>query len=272
MKAAVYIVRRTAFSIFKFVKILLRFCCEKVSIYLIVWFTNVTTSSVVRVNQGFQREFRELGKQLNDWAMSALKVQLELYLKASYDVMDWADRSVSMHNTQTGAQFFIQPGFSAPHPSAGRKSCFCSFNGSYGLICRHRMAVQVYRTEDVVLLTDCISRWTRNAGRNEMVYPGPIERISELAKIDEDITVDPRDKPLTRHGRWAQARKVSKLIKSKLSELPNDRFWEARDAYARPMADFIAKLEKNVTYLNTGNDDESFTGKTAATAHASSRF
>lgn len=64
------------------------------------------------------------------------------------------------------------------------------------------MAVQLYRLEDVIVLTDCTLRWKRNADRNEMVYPGPIERISELADIDEETTTNIREKPLTRHGRW----------------------------------------------------------------------
>lgn len=61
LTGAVHSMRRSASSISELVKILLKFCCEKVIISSFQWLTNVTPRAVVRVDQALQSEFRELG-------------------------------------------------------------------------------------------------------------------------------------------------------------------------------------------------------------------
>ena len=208
-------------------------------------YISTTTRAVVRVDELHQKDFDELGSQINDWTMRAVTVQLKLFEKADYGVEAWGDGTYTVTSTKT-KQFYVDPCPNRPHPGAGIMRCSCMFNGSHGLPCRHIMVVNFSEDRAVARSQNCLTRRTRGAPDAEFVTRGPIDHVSEIANLDEEEMDEERTKKLNRHQRWAEVRKVSKQLVSKLVDVPPDLFWQHLEIVSTLPDQFIEKIENEV--------------------------
>ena len=100
LKAAVHILRRTAPSISEYIGILYRFCCDKFQSSTYASFLNQTTNACSSAGK-YPDIFLALGKLFSDYALRALRVQLQLFIEATYLIKNWPDGSYTVENTVT---------------------------------------------------------------------------------------------------------------------------------------------------------------------------
>jgi len=156
--------------------------------------------------------------------MKALKVQLDLLLTIDYEIAECSDKSFVVTNVHTEVQFFVQV-------TSTPRTCSCLFQGTFGLPCRHIMAVQRQRKQDIVSLSDCLPRRFRHSDREEQLFPGPIDRMQQLADVYEDPAEDVPQKAVTEKERYTQTHSTCRLMEQLLPELPTDRYVEAQALY-----------------------------------------
>ena len=106
-------------------------------------------SSELKVNAGkHQALFDQLGRALTDFAVLLLFKQFQICQKTPYQVEAFDDGFV-VTNSNDDRQFSVMAGTVF--------ECDCDFASSYGLTCRHMMAVHAHMDDAIVDPAECIS-------------------------------------------------------------------------------------------------------------------
>ena len=234
VKAAIHQVRRRRPHIAECIKLVLEFTNDSIKSQDYTKYLH--ESSELKVQAGeHQAVFDDLGRVLTDFAVRLLFKQLQVFQKTPYRVERFKD-SFIVTNPNNERQFSVT--------GENEMQCDCDFACSYGMSCRHLMAVHAELAQPIVNPKECLDRHARILKDTVPIYHGALVGLAQMEDDDERT-----DEVLNQSARWREAGRVLKQTQTKLADLSPVKFSVALPRLKRILDLFIE-------IVDTIDDDE----------------
>ncbi|GAU90730.1 hypothetical protein RvY_03108 [Ramazzottius varieornatus] len=97
--------------------------------------------------------------------------------------------------------------------------------------------------EVIASAKDCLKRWKRRSKRDAQMFRGSVDRIADLANLEEDEG-EVRPGKTGQHERWNIVRAINKRVESKLVEIPPSLFFKEVEEYEKMIDNYVQRLEE----------------------------
>ena len=159
-------------------------------------------STELKVHAGkHQTVFDELGKVLTDFAVRLLYKQMLIFQKTPYRIERFLESYV-VTNPNNERQFSIT--------GTSELECDCDFSCSYGLTCRHIMAVHSELDQPIVNPKECLTRHARILTDLPVYLPVYHGALVDVVQFEDDDEKD--DELLNQIQRFKEAGRQLKHV------------------------------------------------------------